>query len=270
VARFQAATGGIPVAALIGALVGTLAAEASLNRFCAMFGLAACLAAVSGPPQLGSAATSPVADPAFDNSLGRATREPAIDNAANRVREPAPEPVRPSSSVDRPPTGNPLWGVPLRSLSATRERPIFSPSRRPPPPPVVAALNVGPAPPPPRPAEPDHPLLTLVGTVIGDGGGIGVFLDQATKNMVRLKTGQDYDGWTLRAVRGREAIFDKGRQTASLALPPPGSGPSPPPGVPVAAAAPAAGTWTDGDGQLVAPPRGKAVQAGDRPRPARR
>ena len=27
-------------------------------------------------------------------------------------------------------SGNPLWATPLRSISATRERPLFSPSRR--------------------------------------------------------------------------------------------------------------------------------------------
>jgi general secretion pathway protein N len=38
-----------------------------------------------------------------------------------------------------PVNGNPLWGVTLHSLSATRERPIFAPSRRPPPAPLLAA-----------------------------------------------------------------------------------------------------------------------------------
>jgi hypothetical protein len=32
------------------------------------------------------------------------------------------------------PSGNPLWAIPLKELSATRERPIFSPSRRAPAP----------------------------------------------------------------------------------------------------------------------------------------
>src|SRR5690348_5378824 len=32
------------------------------------------------------------------------------------------------------PTGNPLWSIPLSALAATRERPIFSASRRPPQP----------------------------------------------------------------------------------------------------------------------------------------
>src|ERR1700739_4453914 len=72
------------------------------------------------------------------------------------------DPERPAVPITQSaPTGNPLWGIPLRVLTATRERPLFSPSRRPPAPPAVAA----PAPPPrpvaaAKPPEPDHPLLT--------------------------------------------------------------------------------------------------------------
>src|SRR5438105_2534326 len=47
---------------------------------------------------------------------------------------PAPVDVTPTAppSAERPadPTGNPLWAIPLSSLTATRERPIFLPSRR--------------------------------------------------------------------------------------------------------------------------------------------
>jgi len=239
-----------------------------MNRFCAIVGLVACFAAVGGPSQSGLAVTSPVSDGPIGNPIPRATWEPAPE-----LGRPAatPELAKPSGAIarERAPIGNPLWGVPLRSLSATRERPIFSPSRRPPPPAVVASVNVAPPPPPPPPAEPDHPLLTLVGTVIGDSGGIGVF-DQATKAVVRLKTGQGHDGWTLRAVRGREAIFDKDRRTANLSLPPPGGGPSAQPVIPIAVGAPVGATWVDGDGQMAAPPPGRAAQTLGLPRPAQK
>src|SRR3954467_6929548 len=48
------------------------------------------------------------------------------------------------------PMGNPLWGISLNALTATRERPIFSPSRRPPaptPPALVVAAPLLPLPP---------------------------------------------------------------------------------------------------------------------------
>jgi len=48
-----------------------------------------------------------------------------------------------------------------------------------------------------------------------------VFLDQATNNVVRLKTGQDHQGWVLRSVKGREVTLEKNKRSATLALPVP-------------------------------------------------
>src|SRR5262245_28391744 len=45
----------------------------------------------------------------------------------------------------REPRGNPLWAIPLELLSASRERPIFLPSRRPPAP-IVARSAPAPQP----------------------------------------------------------------------------------------------------------------------------
>jgi general secretion pathway protein N len=145
---------------------------------------------------------------------------PIEDTITQGIVNTAPELVRPAIPVARepPPTGNSPLAVPLSSWSVTRERPIFSPSRRPPPPAVVAAPYV-----PPPPEEPDHPLLTLVGTVVGETEGIGLFFDEATKSFIRLRTGQDHSGWILRSVQGREARFEKDRRTATLAFPPHGA-----------------------------------------------
>src|SRR5262245_13649744 len=121
---------------------------------------------------------------------------------------PAAEPVQP---------GNPLWAIPMKDLSVTRERPIFSPSRRPPPPAVAAAPYV--PPPPPRPAGPQRPQLALVGTVVNSKEGFGIFLDQTTNTVLRLKTGENHHGWILLSVQGREATLQKDRDTTVLALP---------------------------------------------------
>ena len=121
--------------------------------------------------------------------------------------------------------GNPLWAIPLNTLTATRGRPIFSPSRRPPPPAIVAAPYV----PPPlasMPAEPDRPQLMLVGTVTGDTEAFGIFLDQTANKIVRLKLGDLHGGWTLRQVRGREVMLQKHDEIIFLALPPPGTKPA--------------------------------------------
>jgi hypothetical protein len=116
---------------------------------------------------------------------------------------------------------NPLWAVPLATLSATRDRPIFSPSRRPPIPAVapVAVQRVAPA---PKPKEPERPQLSLVGTVASANEGFGIFLDALTKAALRLKVGEKYQGWKLRSVRGREVVLEKDEAAATLAMPKPG------------------------------------------------
>lgn len=183
-------------------------------------------------------------------SIERVVPNPTIQGTPEpaSAREPRPQ--------DRRVSGNPLWAIPLRALSATRDRPIFSPSRRPPAPPAVAAAPAAPPKAPvAAPAEPDKPPLTLVGTIVGDSEGFGIFLDQATKAVIRLKTGQDHVGWVLQSVHGREATFKKGRQSATLALPAPGSdqtNTSAADQTPLGA--PPGNLWMDGDGQLIAPP----------------
>ena len=150
--------------------------------------------------------------------------------------EMAPQAGPQQRAVEQPlePTGNPLWGVPLSALTATRERPLFTPSRRAPAPAVAGPVAAAPAPPPPPPpAEPERPQLVLVGAIANGSEGIAVFLDQATNNVIRLRTGQDHSGWVLRSVKGREATLQKDQQTTTLTLPVPGEAPATAaPGVP--------------------------------------
>jgi general secretion pathway protein N len=159
----------------------------------------------------------------------------------------------PGALAARVRAGNPLWAVPLRLLTETRERPLFSPSRRPPPA-VVAAPAVAPARAAARPAEPDHPLLTLVGTVVGTREGIGIFIDQSSKNVIRLRTGQGHDGWSLRAVHQRDAVFERRAREAILALPAPDSVDQSATNAVNSRTALPSGTWMDGDGQMISPP----------------
>jgi general secretion pathway protein N len=119
-------------------------------------------------------------------------------------------------------SANPLWAIPLTQLSTTRERPIFSPSRRPPPAAVAAESAIVKAP-VVRKREPEVPQFALVGTIASDKEGFGIFLDQSTKGALRLKLGEDYQGWKLRAIRGREVTMEKDQRAAVLTLPPPGA-----------------------------------------------
>lgn len=120
-------------------------------------------------------------------------------------------------STDRSMGPNPLWGIPLELLSVTRDRPLFSSSRRPPSsavvgPPVKAAAAVSAAPAP-------KPTLNLVGTVEGNSEGYAVFVDTETQNTVRLRIGEVEDGWILRSVSEREVILYRNHRTEVLRLP---------------------------------------------------
>jgi hypothetical protein len=144
----------------------------------------------------------------------------------SKVVPPPAEPVTtvrvaaPPAPPVQTPSANPLWGIPLAQLSGTRERPIFSASRRPPP--VAAIAEAAPVKPPPRKKEIEPPQLSLVGTIASIDEGFGIFIDQSSKAAVRLKVGDDHQGWKLRQIRGREVTMEKDDRSAVLTLPQPG------------------------------------------------
>jgi hypothetical protein len=114
----------------------------------------------------------------------------------------------PAEVLGRP---NPLWAIPMPSLTDTRERPIFSASRRAPVAPPAPQLA--------RSSEPNRPLLTLMGTVAEDSEGIAVFRDEASKDILRLRIGQTHSGWTLSTVTPREVTMLRDHDTAILDIP---------------------------------------------------
>ena len=151
--------------------------------------------------------------------------EPDSNLSIGEINAPAVSPPVPGlrSPTTRLRSGNPLWAIPLKNLSVTRERPIFSASRRPPAPAVAATPYVPPRA-PPKPPEPERPQLTLVGTIAGQQEAFGIFLDQTTNDVVRLKLGDAQRGWLLRRVLKREVMLEKERETVVLALPAPTDG----------------------------------------------
>jgi general secretion pathway protein N len=165
---------------------------------------------LSGPAPKVLAATSATLDIISDDADARPGDTVEIGGL-----KPIPGPNRNGA---RPlPSGNPLWAVPLSVLTATRERPIFSPSRRPQPPATPAAAPVR-APVAQKPAAPERPPLALVGAVVGESDAIAVFLDQTRQSTVRLRQGESYAGWLLSAVLPREVTFKKADRTEILVL----------------------------------------------------
>jgi general secretion pathway protein N len=118
-------------------------------------------------------------------------------------------------------TANPLWAIPLRRLAATRDRPLFSPTRRPPALPIASV-------PQPRaelPVKPEKPPFLLIGTIIGANGAIGVFRDETTKRVVSLRSGERRSGWLLDRVHKRDVVLQKDNSNVFLALSPEATAP---------------------------------------------
>ncbi|MGJ4929143.1 hypothetical protein ACQR1I_04390 [Bradyrhizobium sp. HKCCYLS2038] len=158
--------------------------------------------------------------------LDTSSRQDAPSGPSSVWEQPAPEPVivvRPQEAqppaVERVLSPNPLWEIPLSSLTVTRERPIFSSSRRPPPP--VAAAAPKPVAPSAKQPQDERPQLTLVGTIGSDAESFAIFVEQATKVGLRLRLGDEFQGWTLRSVQGREVILERDQRKAVLSLPQP-------------------------------------------------
>jgi hypothetical protein len=61
-----------------------------------------------------------------------------------------------------------------------------------------------------------------------------VFIDEGTRAMVRLRTGESHHGWILSSVKDRKAVLQKEGETVLLALPVP-KDTSASPGVPAVA-----------------------------------
>jgi hypothetical protein len=148
------------------------------------------------------------------------------DSDAAAAARPQPSPPAQDQRVARtvqPPSGNPLWGIPLKQLSATRDRPIFSPSRRPPPAaiPVTAVATSLPV---QAPKQPERPQLSLIGTIVSGDDGFAIFVDQTTKVPLRIKLGAVYQGWMLRQIEARSVTLQKGEEVVMLSFPDPANG----------------------------------------------
>jgi hypothetical protein len=187
--------------------------------------LLALLGIANGPTALSALTTAGFDTEALETKRDR-TLPPGAqiwDSPAPTAVVVAPPPAPSPAAPERPTSANPLWALPLKTLSTTRERPIFSASRRLPPS-AATAVTVTKAPPPPKPREAERPSLALVGTIAGDDESFGIFIDQGTKAALRLKVGEEYQGWKLHDVRGGEVTLAKDVRTVVLGLPHPGLG----------------------------------------------
>lgn len=132
-------------------------------------------------------------------------------------------PQRPIASKDQAPqdrqaSGNPLWEIPLATLAVTRERPIFSASRRPAAQAVAAPVIESALAPVVEAAEAESPPLTLLGTVIDSSESLAIFFSQASNSVVRRHVGEEEAGWILQSIDVRTTTLEKDSRQATLAL----------------------------------------------------
>jgi hypothetical protein len=60
--------------------------------------------------------------------------------------------------------------------------------------------------------------LTLLGTAVYGSAGIGVFVDEATRCVIRLKQGEAHSGWILHSIGRREVQFTKDGKWATRTI----------------------------------------------------
>jgi NADH dehydrogenase FAD-containing subunit len=128
---------------------------------------------------------------------------PARDKDSARVLPPA--------AATAPPPGSPVAALLLERFSATRERPLFSPTRRPPPPPPAPV--VGAPPPPPAP-----PKVTLLGTVMDAGEARALVNLESANKMLRLRIGDDIEGWKVTHIETRRLVLSREDRLATFTL----------------------------------------------------
>jgi general secretion pathway protein N len=98
----------------------------------------------------------------------------------------------------------------LDGLSATRDRPLFSPDRRPPAPPP-------PPPPAPEAAPPAPPDVTLLGIVV-DRERARAIVRSGTAKIERVQIGDDISGWKVSQIEGRRLLLSLDDRLATFTL----------------------------------------------------
>ena len=109
--------------------------------------------------------------------------------------------------------GSPLWAVTLDQLPATRDRPLFSSSRRPPArpqPPRVAAV------PPPAPRQP--PSVVLLGIVTDADGTWALIRAGGADKITPARLGDEIAGWKVSEIETRRLVLSSDDRSVSFAL----------------------------------------------------
>ena len=105
---------------------------------------------------------------------------------------------------------SPLAAQPLEQFVATRDRPLFSPTRRPPAPPPLVVV----APPPPPPP----PDVVLLGVVMDGEEARAVIRTGPTAKVTRVRIGDDVGGWKVGQIEAQRLVLLLDERTATFTL----------------------------------------------------
>jgi hypothetical protein len=100
----------------------------------------------------------------------------------------------------------------LDDLSATRERPLFAPARRPPPPPFQPqAAN-------PEDHPPEAPAMVLMGIIVKESETLVLLRNPATSETTTVRSGDSFGPWRVWAQNDHSAILSNGTKQIALEL----------------------------------------------------
>jgi hypothetical protein len=106
---------------------------------------------------------------------------------------------------------NPLAVHAFSELSATRDRPLFSPTRRPPPPPPVAEAESAPPPAPP-------PAVLFSGVIMDAKGAVAIIRPDANGRAMYVHAGDVVAGWKVGQIERRKLTLSLDGRSASFTL----------------------------------------------------
>jgi hypothetical protein len=117
----------------------------------------------------------------------------------------------PALAEDQRPSALP-W-LQLKDLTATRERPLFAPTRRRPPPPQTRVVTVAPEHPPEK-----TPKMVLTGIIERQSETIVVLRDVATSESISLRSGESVGPWRVQAQNDHSVILSDGTKQFTLEI----------------------------------------------------
>lgn len=103
-------------------------------------------------------------------------------------------------------------------LTATRERPLFTPARHQPLPPPPALVRQTEAPPPPPPVPP--PAVSLLGTVLGDGPAqaFAVIKGADGSKTRHVIIGDEIENWKIANIEAQEIVISHDERSVKIKL----------------------------------------------------